>query len=64
MFALKWSVFGLVASVSAVPVELERRSTEVPIVAQSSGQTLLLNATPYYVPSKPEVHPLVNSCKQ
>ena len=55
MFALKWSILGLVASISAVPVELEKRYTEVPIVAQSDGQTVFLNGTAYYVPSKPEV---------
>ncbi|CAO2657183.1 Nn.00g033090.m01.CDS01, partial [Neocucurbitaria sp. VM-36] len=54
MFVRKWSIFGLVASILAVPIELEQRSTEVPILAKSSGQTVLLNATAYYVPSKPE----------
>ena len=64
MFALRWSILGLVASISAVPVEVKPRSTEIPFVAQSTGQTVLLNDTAYYIPGKPEVHILAGLSKQ
>jgi hypothetical protein len=45
----------LVVSAFAVPVDVIRRGSQLPLTAYSDGQTILLGEIAYYVPSKPEV---------